>query len=129
MAEHIGGRMRLPTADANFDRDIAHLVLHVVRQRSDFRDGIRNAGGQFGNSLFDLRPGNTALRTERAVPLADILPRASCLRAGRDCPPRGGEVGPNRGLNSRIEQPGASSCARLKRGYDADAGWTTIAGA
>jgi hypothetical protein len=54
------------------------------------------------------------------------------LTCGTFCarrPPWGGEFGPNRGLNSRIEQPGASSCARLKWGYDADAGWTTIAGA
>src|ERR1019366_2976103 len=83
MRENVSCRMGLETTDANLDRDVANLALHVFRQRSHLPKRVRNPGSQLHDFCLDLRRRILAGLSQVVVPLPYILPRTGCSRALR----------------------------------------------
>jgi len=74
--QHVLGSMRLISADANLDSDIANAVLHVVCQAADLHQRIRTAGCNPVRFVADGRSNLAPPQSQFRVPAADLRPRA-----------------------------------------------------
>ncbi len=83
MREHLGSGARLQAADAEFDRDVADVVLHEARHRAHLVEQLRARGGELGDLLPDLGRGLAAAARQLQVPGTHVLPAAQRRRPAR----------------------------------------------
>src|SRR6266851_229952 len=74
MAEYFGGGMGLVPADAQFNGDVANIVLHEARQRLHFSQYRGNGCAQLSDLLLDLRGRVATAAREAEVPGTEFAP-------------------------------------------------------
>src|SRR5205085_2106424 len=78
-SEYIRSRMRLPTPNSKFDRDVTDILLNEPRQDSDLVQSRGRRSGQCTNFLLDLGGGIQASAGQVPIPIPHLLPAGESI--------------------------------------------------